>query len=48
MRSPGEIRVALESCYLSMEALCADLDWNVRDVVNHVTSMEAVVARLAA
>ena len=56
MRSLGEIPVALEGCYSSMEALCADLgdaewqvqslcpDWKVRDVVNHVTSMEAVMA----
>ena len=52
----GEIRSALEGCYFSMEALCADLgdaewrvqslcpDWNVRDVVNHLTGMEAVMA----
>src|SRR5271166_1213520 len=56
MRSLGEIRAALEGCYFSMEALSADLgdaewqvqsfcpDWKVRDVVNHVTSMEAVMA----
>jgi uncharacterized protein (TIGR03083 family) len=56
MRSLEEIRIALEGCYSSMEALCADLgdaewrvqslcpDWKVRDVVNHVTSMEAVMA----
>src|SRR5271166_6735492 len=56
MRSLEEIRSALEGCYSSMEALCADLgeaewrvqslcpDWNVRDVVDHVTAMEAVMA----
>ena len=55
MRSLDEIRGALEKCYSSMEALCADLgdaewqvqslcpDWNVRDVVSHVTSIEAVM-----
>lgn len=47
---------ALQACYAAMEALCADLsdaewraqslcpDWTVRDVVNHVTSIEAVMA----
>lgn len=47
---------ALLACYASMEALCADLGdaewtaqslcpaWTVRDVVNHVTSIEAVMA----
>jgi uncharacterized protein (TIGR03083 family) len=56
MRSLEEIRAALEGCYSSMEALCSDLseaewqiqslcpDWMVRDVVNHVTSIEAVMA----
>jgi uncharacterized protein (TIGR03083 family) len=56
MRSLEEIRIALEGCYSSMEVLCADLgdaewrvqslcpDWKVRDVVNHVTTMEAVMA----
>src|SRR3974390_2093654 len=50
-----KIRAALQGCYASMEALCADLsdaewgarslcpDWTVRDVVNHVTSIEAVM-----
>jgi uncharacterized protein (TIGR03083 family) len=54
--SLGEIRAALEGCYASMEALCADLsaaewqaqslcpEWTVRDVVNHVTNIEAVMA----
>jgi uncharacterized protein (TIGR03083 family) len=54
--SLGEIRVALEQCYAATEALCADLsdaewqaqslcpDWNVRDVISHVTSIEAVMA----
>jgi len=53
--SVKKIRAALEGCYASMEALCADLsdaewgarslcpDWTVRDVVNHVTSIEAVM-----
>ncbi len=52
----NKIAAALEACYASMEALCADLsdaewrtqslcpDWTVRDVVNHVTSIEAVMA----
>lgn len=55
-RSVDEIRGALEHCYASMEALCADLsdeewqaqslcpDWTVRGVVDHVTSIEAVMA----
>lgn len=55
-RSLEEIRTALQGCYSNVEALCADLsdaewqaqslcpDWNVRDVVNHVTSIEAVMA----
>lgn len=55
-RSLEEIRGALEGCYTSMEALCADLsdaewqaqslcpDWTVRGVVDHVTSIEAVMA----
>jgi uncharacterized protein (TIGR03083 family) len=54
--SLAEIRAALEGCYASMEALCADLsaaewqaqslcpEWTVRDVVNHVTGIEAVMA----
>ncbi|MCI4674164.1 maleylpyruvate isomerase family mycothiol-dependent enzyme [Candidatus Mycolicibacterium alkanivorans] len=56
MRSLPEIRAALESCYAQFEALCADLgdaewqtrslcpDWNVHEVVQHVTSIEAVMA----
>lgn len=56
MRSLDEIRAALESCYRSTEELCAELsdadwqvqslcpDWNVRAVVSHVTSIEAVMA----
>ena len=55
-RSADEIRGALEHCYTSMETLCADLsdddwqaqslcpDWTVRGVVDHVTSIEAVMA----
>ena len=51
-----DIRAALGACYSSMLALCNDLsdaewqvqslcpDWTVRDVVNHVTSIEAVMA----
>ena len=51
-----DIRGALESCYRATEKLCADLsdadwevqslcpDWNVRAVVSHVTSIEAVMA----
>jgi len=54
--SVSSIAAALQACYASMEALCADLDdaewraqslcpdWTVRDVVNHVTSIEAVMA----
>lgn len=50
------MRNAILKCYSSMEVLCADLSdadwqvqslcpaWNVRDVVNHVTSIEAVMA----
>jgi len=56
MRSLDEIRAALQSCYTQFEGLCADLsdqdwkaqslcpDWVVRDVVQHVTSIEAVMA----
>lgn len=56
MRSLEEIRAALQSCYTQFEGLCADLsdkdwkaqslcpDWVVRDVVQHVTSIEAVMA----
>ncbi len=55
-RSLDEIRGAMEHCYAAIEALCADLsddewqaqslcpDWTVRDVVDHVTSIEAVMA----
>ncbi len=55
MRSLDEIRAALEACYTSIEGLCADLsdadwkaqslcpDWDVRSVVQHVTSIEAVM-----
>lgn len=58
MRSLEEIRVALAGCYSSMEALCAGLSdaewqvqslcpaWKVRDVVNHVTGMEAMAGWL--
>lgn len=53
--SVGRISAALQACYASIETLCADLsddewraqslcpDWTVRDVVNHVTSIEAVI-----
>jgi uncharacterized protein (TIGR03083 family) len=56
MRSLGEIRAALESCYTQFETLCADLtaadwqtqslcpEWTVHEVVQHVTSIEAVMA----
>lgn len=56
MRSLTQIRAALEKCYSAMESLCADLsdtewqtqslcpDWNVRGVISHVTSVEAVLA----
>ncbi len=55
-RSLDELRGALEHCYAATEALCADLSddewrvpslcpqWSVRDVVDHVTSIEAVMA----
>ena len=51
-----QIRGALEGCYAAMETLCADMTsadwqaqslcpaWTVRDVVDHVTSIEAVMA----
>lgn len=54
--SVDRIATALQTCYASMEALCADLgdtgwtaqslcpDWTIRDVINHVTSIEAVLA----
>lgn len=50
------ISAALRDCYGAVEALCTDLsdaewgaaslcpDWTIRDVVNHVTSIEAVMA----
>jgi uncharacterized protein (TIGR03083 family) len=55
MRSLDEIRAALEDCYTAVEGLCADLsdadwkaqslcpDWDMRAVVQHVTSIEAVM-----
>lgn len=55
-RSLEEIRAALEGCYASIEALCADLsdaewqaqslcpEWTVRGVIDHVTSIEVVMA----
>lgn len=54
--SVSRIVAALQACYTSMETLCGDLSddewraqslcpaWTVRDVVNHVTSIEAVMA----
>jgi uncharacterized protein (TIGR03083 family) len=54
-RSMSRIAAALQDCYASMEALIGSLseaewraqslcpDWTVRDVVNHVTSIEAVM-----
>lgn len=54
--SVGRISAALRDCYAAMEALCTDLsdaewgaqslcpDWKIRDVINHVTSIEAVMA----
>ncbi len=56
MRSLDDIRAALRSSYSQFEALCAGLrdaewttqslcpEWNVADVVKHVTSIEAVMA----
>ena len=56
MTSLDEIRGALESCYAQFEAVCADLstadwqarslcpEWTVQEVVQHVTSIEAVMA----
>lgn len=53
--SVDRITTALETCYASIEGVCAGLDddewrtqslcpeWTVRDVVNHVTSIEAVM-----
>lgn len=55
MRSLDEIRTALVGCYCDLERLCAGLseqewtvqslcpEWNVRDVVNHVTGIEAAM-----
>ena len=55
-RRLAEIQSALEYCYAAFDALCADLsddewqaqslcpDWTVRGVVDHVTSIEAVLA----
>ncbi|UVO12913.1 maleylpyruvate isomerase family mycothiol-dependent enzyme [Mycobacterium sp. SVM_VP21] len=54
--SLDSITTALRDCYTAIEALCTDLsdaewkaqslcpDWTVRDVINHVTSIEAVMA----
>jgi uncharacterized protein (TIGR03083 family) len=56
MRSLDDIRAALGSCYAQFETLCADLgaadwqarslcpEWTVHEVVQHVTSIEAVMA----
>ena len=56
MRSLDEIRAALEACYAAVEGLCGDLsdadwkaqslcpDWVVRDVIQHVVSIEAVMS----
>lgn len=56
MRSLDEIRAALERSFQATETICAGLDdadwqaqslcpdWKVRDVVSHVTSIEAVLA----
>lgn len=55
-RSLEEIRSALENCYSRFEALCDSFsdadwevqslcpDWSVREVVKHVSSIEAVMA----
>lgn len=55
MRSLDDIRTALQACYSSIEELCGGLadtewsaqslcpEWKVRDVVQHVTSIEAVM-----
>lgn len=54
--SVGRISAALLDCYAAIEGLCTDLsdtewgaqslcpDWTVRDVINHVTSIEAAMA----
>lgn len=56
MRSLDEIRAALTDCYSAMETLCGQLSpaewqvqsrcpaWTVRDVVDHVTGIEAAMA----
>jgi uncharacterized protein (TIGR03083 family) len=56
MTSLDELRTATEACFTKIEALCSDLDgpewqvqslcpdWDVRAVINHVTSVEAVLA----
>ncbi|GAY18699.1 maleylpyruvate isomerase family mycothiol-dependent enzyme [Mycobacterium sp. shizuoka-1] len=56
MRSLDEIRDALEACYTSIEGLCTELsdadwkaqslcpDWDMRAVIQHVVSIEAVLA----
>lgn len=56
MRSLDELRAALTGCYASMETLCGQLSraewqvqsrcpaWTVRDVVDHVTGIEAAMA----
>ena len=55
-RSAEELRTALNDCYSAVETLCAGLDeaqwqvqslcpeWTVRGVVDHLTSVEAVLA----
>jgi len=55
-RSAEELRAALNHCYSAVEELCAGLDeaqwqaqslcpeWTVRGVVDHLTSVEAVLA----
>lgn len=55
-RSLDDLRGALSQCYDAFEALCAELsddewqtqslcpDWTVREVVDHVTGIEAVLA----
>lgn len=55
-RSLDDLRSATEHCFAAFEALCADLtddewqvqslcpEWTVRDVVDHVTGIEAVLA----
>jgi len=55
-RTAAELREALEHCYAAFEGLCGQLsdaewraqslcpEWTVREVVDHVTSIEAVMA----